>query len=58
MSHKDLWFAEYERRLNELEDRGLPPALAEELAAEKAFDATRERLADIADAAKKRGRGG
>ncbi len=45
---KDLWFANMERRLNELEDE-LGFDAAYERASNEAFDNTREQLADKAD---------
>lgn len=46
---KDLWFAEYERILNELEDSGHPTEFAEEMATRS----LREKLLDQADMLRK-----
>lgn len=46
---KEIWFANYERRLNDLEARGMDPKVASDLAAERAWNDTREQLADAAD---------
>ena len=53
---KELWFAEYERLLNEKEDAGMLPEQAEEQAADEAFDALTDRLADQADLLRKQQR--
>lgn len=46
---KDLWFAEFERHLNEMEDEGVPPKVAYDRAADMAQQSLREKLADRAD---------
>lgn len=51
---KDLWFAEFERIQNELEDAGVSPEKAYDMAADKAHGALLERLADMADLARLR----
>lgn len=51
---KDLWFAEFERLLNEKEDAGMPPDEAYEHAGNEAHGALRERLADMIDDARLR----
>jgi hypothetical protein len=54
---KELYIAEVERIMADLEDEGMSPDAAYDLASERAYPAMRERLADIADHAKKRERG-
>ena len=54
---KELYIAEYDRIRQKLEDGGCPPDLAEEIAAEKAYPAMRDRLADMADNLRKKARG-
>lgn len=54
---KDLWFAEFERHLNELEDEGVPPTAAYDRAADMAQHSLRERLADKADEMRKKAKG-
>lgn len=51
---KDIWFAEFERHLNELEDEGVPFDRAYDKAAKLAERSYPERLADMADAEKLR----
>lgn len=51
---KDLWFAEFERHLNELEDNGVPFEKAYDRAAKLAEISLPERLADMADEIRKR----
>lgn len=46
---KDLWFANMERRMAELEDEGYPTDEAYNRASEEAWDLTRDQLADKAD---------
>lgn len=53
---KELWFAEYERELNRLEDLGLPSDNASDLAADRAQAKVKERLLDHADYLRKRER--
>ena len=54
---KDLWFANMERRLAELEDE-LGFDAAYERASDEAFDITREQLADRADELRQRSKEG
>lgn len=54
---KDLWFAEFERLLNEKEDAGIPADKAYDQAADEAHGAMVDRLADMADAERKRRKG-
>jgi hypothetical protein len=51
---KDLWFDEFERHLNALEDEGVPFKQAYDRAAQKAEKSLPERLADMADAGRMR----
>lgn len=51
---KDLWFAEFERLLNEKEDTGMSPDEAYEQAGNEADGALRDRLADLGDLARLR----
>lgn len=53
MSFKDLYIAEVERITAELEEQGLNPDLAYDMASNSAYDAARDRLADMADRARK-----
>lgn len=46
---KALWFAEFERHLNELEDEGVPFDAAYDKAAKLAEKSLPDRLADMAD---------
>jgi hypothetical protein len=57
MSFKDLYIAEVERIAGELEDAGLNPDKAYDIASNTAYDAARERLFDQADRARKIERG-
>jgi hypothetical protein len=50
MTFKDLYIAEVERISAELEDAGINPDRAYDLASNSAYDAARERLFDHADA--------
>lgn len=51
---KDMWFANFERLLGELEDAGMDPDAAYEKAATLAEDATRDQIADAIDNARLR----
>jgi hypothetical protein len=51
---KELYLSEYERIRSKLEELGCPADLADEIAAERAYPAMVDRLADRADAAKDR----
>ncbi len=51
---KDLWFAEFERHLNEMEDEGVDPDVAYERAGDMAEKSLRDKLADMADFERKR----
>jgi hypothetical protein len=51
---KDMWFDEFERHLNELEDAGVPPKVAYDKAADMAEKSLPAKLADMADAERKR----
>ena len=42
---KDLWFAEFERHLNEMEDAGIDPDVAYERAGKMAEKSLRDKLA-------------
>lgn len=53
----DRWFREFERLLNEKEAAGKSPKQAYHEAASETDVAVRERVADMADRAKKRERG-
>lgn len=54
---KELYIAEVERIMGELEDQGVPQSEAYNRASDLAYDAMREKLADMADRARKRERG-
>jgi hypothetical protein len=54
---KDIYLDEVERIAAELEEGGMEPGKAYDRASEMAYDAMRERLADMADDAKVRSRG-
>ena len=54
MDFKELYIAEVERISADLEDQGLSPDRAYDLASNSAYDAARERLADMADQARQR----
>jgi hypothetical protein len=54
MDFKELYIAEVERISAELEDRGIDPDRAYDLASNSAYDAARDRYADIADQARQR----
>lgn len=54
---KDLYIAEVERIQAELEDAGMKPDRAYDIASERAYPAVQDRLADMADDLKKRERG-
>ena len=54
---KELYIAELERIMGELEDQGVDPKRAYELAGDRAYDAMRDRLADHADNLRKRAKG-
>lgn len=51
---KDLYIEEVERICSELEDAGMHPDAAYDLASEQAHEAVRNRLADMADAQRQR----
>lgn len=51
---KELYFADMERRFNELLDKGMDPDTAYEKAGNDAYNGLGERMADLADAAKQR----
>ena len=46
---KDIYIAELERIQAELEEQGLDPNTAYQLASERAYPAMQDRLADMAD---------
>jgi len=52
MDFKAAYLAEVERISADLEDAGMNPDLAYDLASNSAWDAARDRLADMADAAR------
>ncbi|MDE2096555.1 MAG: hypothetical protein KGL39_04855 [Patescibacteria group bacterium] len=54
---KDLYIAELERIAAELEDQGVPADKVYDIASERAYPAMRERLAAMADMARKKYRG-
>ncbi len=54
---KELWFAEMVRIQAELEDEGHSPAAAYKKAGDLAYGAMQDRLADVADALRKRAKG-
>jgi hypothetical protein len=54
MDFKELYIAEVERISAELEEQGVNPDRAYDLASNSAYDAARDRLADMADAARDR----
>lgn len=58
MSFKDLYIAEVERIAADLEDQGIDPDRAYDLASDSAYDAARDRLADHADFLRKQAREG
>ena len=49
MDFKELWMSEQERIAGELEDAGMDPNAAYDKAADLAYDAARDRYADMAD---------
>lgn len=49
MDFKDTFIIEHERLASEMEERGVDRARAYDLTADAAYDAARDRLADIAD---------
>ena len=49
MDFKELYIEEVERLAAELEDAGMDPDQAYDLAADGAYDSARERLFDMAD---------
>jgi hypothetical protein len=55
--NKELYIAELERIMAELEDQGMDSKRAYELAGDRAYDAMRDRLADHADNLRKRAKG-
>lgn len=57
MGFKDLYIAEVERIAADLEDQGIDPDRAYDLAGDHAYDAARDRLLDHADDLRKRDRG-
>jgi len=58
MDFKAAYLAEVERISADLEDAGMNPDLAYDLASNSAWDAARDRLADMADAARDRAKDG
>ena len=58
MSSKDLYLAEHERLTAEAEDAGMDWATAYESTADAAWDAAREKAAELADNARQRMREG
>lgn len=52
MDFKELYLAEVERIAAELEDQGLNPDAAYDMASNTAYDIARDRLADMADFAR------
>lgn len=54
MSFKDIWFQEMERRTAELEDQGLSFDQAYDQASDEAYTLAADRIADMADAERKR----
>lgn len=54
MDFEELYIAEVERISADLEERGINPNRAYDLASERAYDSARDRLADMADALKDR----
>ena len=55
---KDLWMQEYERIRDELIDAGMSEEEADATAADQAYNAAGDRLADMADAARQRKKDG
>ena len=51
---KELYFAEMERKFNELLDQGVPEDEAYERAGNQAYDELGDRMADMADNLRKR----
>ena len=49
---KDMYIAEYERIVDECEEEGVPLEAAHKIAENKAYDAMRERYADMIDRAR------
>ena len=58
MDFKELYLAEVERAMSELEDAGMNPDDAYDIASNRAYDAARERLADHADTLRQRAKDG
>lgn len=56
MDFKELYIAEVERISAELEEAGIDPDRAYDMASNSAYDAARERLADHADSLRKQAR--
>jgi hypothetical protein len=54
MDFKELYIAEVERISAELEDRGIDPNRAYDLASNSAYDTARDRYADMADTLRQR----
>jgi hypothetical protein len=54
MDFKELYIAEVERIAGELEDRGVNPDRAYDLASNSAYESARERLLDRADMLRQR----
>lgn len=50
--YKEIFMEEQERIAAELEDQGITPAVAYEIASDRAYDAMVERLADNIDRAR------
>jgi len=55
---KEIFIEEHERLTDELIEDGMDPAQAHDVAADRAMDATRDRLADMADRARQRAKDG
>lgn len=51
---KELYIAELERIMADLVDKGMPEDRAYEIAGDRAYDAMRDRLADLADRERQR----
>ena len=58
MDFKELYIAEVERAMAELEDAGMNPDDAYDIASNRAYDAARDRLADYADTLRQRAKDG
>lgn len=51
---RDIYIAQFERIRSTLVEAGCPESLADEIAAERAYPAMRDQLADMADTARMR----